>query len=96
MTRVWELGCCASDGVGERNGLGFGVLWLGAFLDRGWGRGCVFVDKVGAHLCGSLPWVFGLGGLGVFGSGGFVHVSSFMIVVVGPLLDRGTNIFEHG
>ena len=54
------------------------------------------MDKVGAHLCGSLPWVFGLGGLGVFGSGDFVHVFSFLIVVVGPLLDRGTNIFEHG
>ena len=77
-------------------GLGSGpgwiwVLWLGVFWTGGGGGG-VFVDKVGAHLCGSLPWVFGLGGLGVFGSGDFVHVFSFLIVVVGPLLDHGTNI----
>ena len=53
-------------------------------------------SRGGSPLCITLPWVFGLGGLGVFGSGDFVHVFSFLIVVVGPLLDRGTNIFEHG
>ena len=96
MTRVWELGRCASDGAGERTWLDLGVVVGRFFFGRGGGGGGVFVDKVGAHLCGSLPWVFGLGGLGVFGSGDFVHVFSFLIVVVGPLLDRGTNIFEHG
>ena len=83
-------------GLGSGTGWVWGVVVGRFFLDGGWGRGCVFVDKVGAHLCGFLPWVFGLGGLGVFGSGDFVHVFSLMIVVVGPLLDRGTNIFEHG
>ena len=82
MTRVWELGCCGSDGF-------WGVV-VGRFFGPGAGRECVFVDKVGAHLCGSLPWVFGLGGLGVFGSGDFVHLFSFMTIVVGPLLDLGT------
>ena len=95
MTRVWELGRCASDGAGERNGLGLGCCGWALFW-TGWGRGCVLVDKVGAHLCGFLPWVFGLGGLGVFGSGDFVHVFSFMNVMVGRLLDLRPNIFEHG
>ena len=95
MTRVWELGRCASDGAGERTWLGLGVVG-GRFFGRGVGEGVCFCGQSGGPPLWVPPLGFGLGGLGVFGSGDFVHVFSFLIVVVGPLLDRGTNIFEHG
>ena len=45
----------------ERQGLG--GVYLERFLDWWWGREwsvCCFLGKVGAHLCGSLPFVFPL------------------------------------
>ena len=61
MTRVWELGCCASDGF-------WGVV-VGAFLDRGRGGSVFLWTKWGPTFVGPSLGFLDLGDSGSLARG---------------------------
>ena len=69
MTRVWELGRCASDGAGERNGLGLGCCgW--ALFQTGVGEGVCFLwTKWGPTFVGPSLGFLDLGDSGSLARG---------------------------
>ena len=67
MTRVWELGRCASDGAGERTWLDLGVV-VGRF-GRGVGAGVCLWTKWGPTFVGPSLGFLDLGDSGSLARG---------------------------